>query len=72
LFAEWLDKTFIPANQKRLRDAHKMACDALQEVDIPVLPGECGLFIWADFREVDGSFFFFTNSCIPVSAASTR
>jgi len=49
---EWLDNTFIPANQKRLRSAHKMACDALQEVGISVLPGECGLFIWVDFREL--------------------
>ena len=29
-----------------------MACDALEEVGIPFLPGECGLFIWVDFREV--------------------
>ncbi|RMX61152.1 hypothetical protein pdam_00005638 [Pocillopora damicornis] len=50
--ADWLDETFIPTNQKRLRNAHQMACDALHEVGIPVLPGECGLYIWVDFREV--------------------
>ncbi|KAJ7384438.1 hypothetical protein OS493_021851 [Desmophyllum pertusum] len=49
---EWLDNTFIPTNQQRLRNAHKMACDAFQEVGIPFLPGECGLFIWIDFREL--------------------
>lgn len=49
---DWLDETFIPTNQKRLRNAHQMACDALHEVGIPVLPGECGLYIWVDFREV--------------------
>ena len=56
-FAEWLDNTFIPTNQQRLRNAHKMACDALREVGIQVLPGECGLFIWVDFREVEGVLF---------------
>lgn len=52
IVVDWLDETFIPTNQKRLRNAHQMACDALHEVGIPVLPGECGLYIWVDFREV--------------------
>ena len=51
-FTEWLDKTFFPTNKQRLRNAYEMACDALEEVGIPFLPGECGLFIWVDFREV--------------------
>ena len=71
-FAAWLDNTFIPANQKRLRNAYKMACDALQEVGISVLPGECGLFIWVDFREVYGDLFYNTCSSINVSTACTR
>lgn len=49
---EWLDKTFFPTNKRRLRNAYQMACDALGEVGIPFLPGECGLFIWVDFREL--------------------
>lgn len=49
---EWLDKTFFPTNKQRLRNAYEMACDALEEVGIPFLPGECGLFIWVDFREL--------------------
>ncbi|KAL9955480.1 hypothetical protein ACROYT_G036811 [Oculina patagonica] len=52
----WLDNTFIPTNQQRLRNAHKMACDALREVGIQVLPGECGLFMWVDFRELAPTF----------------
>ncbi|PFX30664.1 1-aminocyclopropane-1-carboxylate synthase-like protein 1 [Stylophora pistillata] len=49
---EWLDKTFFPTNKRGLRNAYQMACDALGEVGIPFLPGECGLFIWVDFREL--------------------
>lgn len=49
---EWLDNVFLPANLQRLRNAHKVTCDALHEVGIPFLEAECGLFIWVDFREI--------------------
>ena len=51
-FADWLDKTFIPTNQERLRKAYNITCNALREVNIPFIQGEGGLFVWVDFREV--------------------
>ena len=51
-FADWLDKTFIPTNQERLRKAYNITCNALHEVNIPFIQGEGGLFVWVDFREV--------------------
>lgn len=51
-FADWLDKTFIPTNQERLRKAYNITSNALHEVNIPFIQGEGGLFVWVDFREV--------------------
>lgn len=52
-----------------------MACDALKEVDIPVLQGECGLFIWVDFREVSKmlreTFLLWGEDVYPSSSSSS-
>lgn len=63
MFADWLDKTFIPTNKQRLQNAYKMTCDALGEVGIPYLPGDCGLFIWVDFREVQDYLTHLLHKC---------
>ncbi|XP_032904227.1 1-aminocyclopropane-1-carboxylate synthase-like protein 1 [Amblyraja radiata] len=48
---EWINKTYLPTNQRRLREAHRIIVDGLAALGIPVLQNSAGLYVWADFRK---------------------
>uniref|UniRef100_UPI00398E9F17 1-aminocyclopropane-1-carboxylate synthase-like protein 1 n=1 Tax=Pristiophorus japonicus TaxID=55135 RepID=UPI00398E9F17 len=48
---EWINKTFLSTNRRRLREAHHIIVDGLAALGIPVLRSSAGLFVWADFRK---------------------
>uniref|UniRef100_A0A4W3JJJ9 1-aminocyclopropane-1-carboxylate synthase-like protein 1 n=1 Tax=Callorhinchus milii TaxID=7868 RepID=A0A4W3JJJ9_CALMI len=48
---EWINKTFLPTNRRRLREACHILVDGLTSLGIPVLRSSAGLFVWADFRK---------------------
>ena len=46
---DWLDKIYIPTNQKRLREANEFVTKELTDLGIDVVPAQGGLYVWADF-----------------------
>ncbi|KAK1172536.1 1-aminocyclopropane-1-carboxylate synthase-like protein 1 [Acipenser oxyrinchus oxyrinchus] len=48
---EWINNTFLPANRRRLLKSRSILVNGLQKLNIPVLKGFAGLFVWADFRK---------------------
>ncbi|RXM99587.1 1-aminocyclopropane-1-carboxylate synthase-like protein 1 [Acipenser ruthenus] len=48
---EWINNKFLPANRRRLLKSRSILVNGLQKLNIPVLKGFAGLFVWADFRK---------------------
>ncbi|XP_031575333.1 probable inactive 1-aminocyclopropane-1-carboxylate synthase-like protein 2 [Actinia tenebrosa] len=48
---DWVDRVYVPASHKRLRESNKIVCEFLQKADIPHLECKAGFFLWADFRK---------------------
>ncbi|XP_022108439.1 probable inactive 1-aminocyclopropane-1-carboxylate synthase-like protein 2 isoform X2 [Acanthaster planci] len=48
---DWWNNVFFPTNLKRLREAHKLTTDALDEMGIPYLNRPSGLYVYADLKK---------------------
>ncbi|XP_022106369.1 1-aminocyclopropane-1-carboxylate synthase-like protein 1 [Acanthaster planci] len=48
---DWLNNVFFPTNNKRLREAHKVTTDTLDEIGIPYLNRPSGLYVYANFKK---------------------
>ena len=47
----WMD-WYISENQQRLFDTHQALVEALDRIQVPVLPSKGALFAWADFSSL--------------------
>ncbi|XP_038065455.1 1-aminocyclopropane-1-carboxylate synthase-like protein 1 isoform X2 [Patiria miniata] len=48
---DWLNNVYFPTNHKRLREAHKVTTDTLDEMGVPYLNRPSGLFVYANFQK---------------------
>jgi aspartate/methionine/tyrosine aminotransferase len=49
---DWLNNVYFPTSHQRLREAHQVTTDALDELGIPYLNRPSGLYVYANFKKL--------------------